>query len=123
MAGEHLFMRDMFNEIGNGCELPANVARDLLDTGFVVIPGVVEVGQLARLADAYDLAVANAVAPDLHVGNSTTRVHDLVNRGAEFDWLYLYRPILEASHRIIGRPFKLSSMLARTLRAHSPAQP
>ena len=116
-------MNDIFNEIGAGCELPPNVARELLDVGFVVIPSVVATGQLARLADAYDLAVANAVAPDLHVGSSTTRVHDLVNRGAEFDWLYVYRPILEASHRIIGRPFKLSSMLARTLRPHSPAQP
>jgi hypothetical protein len=122
-SSEYFSMNDMFKEIGSGCELPESVARDLLDVGFVVIPGMVATGQLAQLADAYDLAVASAVAPDLHVGSSTTRVHDLVNRGAEFDELYVYRPILEASHRVIGRPFKLSSLLARTLRPHSPAQP
>ena len=116
-------MNDMFNEVGAGCELPPNVAWELLDAGFVVIPGVVTNGRLAQLADAYDLAIASAAAPDLHVGSSTTRVHDLVNRGVEFDPLYVYRPILEASHRVIGRPFKLSSLLARTLRPHSPAQP
>lgn len=116
-------MNDWFNEIGAGCELPANAARDLLDSGFVVIPGQVASEQLMQLADAYDSAVAGAAAPDLHLGSSTTRVHDLVNRGAEFDPLYVHRLILEACHRVIGRPFKLSSLLARTLRPHSQAQP
>lgn len=116
-------MNAWFDEIGVSSELPASAARDLLDEGFVVLPGFVATERLAQLADAYDLAVASAAAPDLHVGSSTTRLHDLVNRGVEFDSLYVYRPILKASHRVIGRPFKLSSMLARTLRPHSPAQP
>jgi hypothetical protein len=116
-------MNDWFNEIGAGCELPVSAARDLLDAGFVVIPGVVATERLAQLADAYDLAVAGATAPDLYIGSSTTRIHDFVNRGAEFDPLYVCRPILEACHRVIGRPFKLSSLLARTLRPHSQVQP
>jgi ectoine hydroxylase-related dioxygenase (phytanoyl-CoA dioxygenase family) len=116
-------MNDWFNEIGTGCELPANTARDLLDSGFTVIPGPVATERLAQLADAYDSAVTNAAAPDLHVGSNTTRVHDLVNRGTEFDPLYVYHPILAVCHRVISRPFKLSSMLARTLRPHSQAQP
>jgi hypothetical protein len=122
-AREQLSMNDWFNEIGAGCELPAGAARDLVDSGFVVIPGPVATERLAQFAETYDLAVASATAPDLLVGGSTTRVHDFVNRGAEFDLLYIYRPILEACHRIIGRPFKLSSLLARTLRPHSKAQP
>jgi hypothetical protein len=116
-------MNDWFNEIAAGCELPASAARDLLDSGFVVIQGVVATERLAQLADAYDLAVASAAAPDLNIGSSTTRVHDLVNRGAEFDSLYISRPILAAGHCVIGQPFKLSSLLARTLRPHSQAQP
>src|SRR5262249_42734945 len=44
-------------------------------------------------------------------------------RGPEFDGLYVYRPVLAACCRIIGHPFKLSTMLARTLEPGVPAQP
>src|SRR5205085_10593049 len=60
---------------------------------------------------------------DVSVGSTTTRVHGLVSRGPEFDELYAHRPVLEACGRVIGRPFKLSSLLARTVRPHSQAQP
>lgn len=116
-------MDDWFKEIGGGCELPAGALQELLDAGFVVIPGPAASGRLARLARAYDLAVAGAAPPDLSVGSGTTRVHDLVNRGAEFDQLYVYRPVLEACCRVIGRPFKLSTLLARTVRPGAQAQP
>ena len=53
---------------------------------------------------------------------SSTRVHDFVNRGPAFDELYLYGPLLAACCRVIGRPFKLSSMLARALEPGAPAQ-
>jgi ectoine hydroxylase-related dioxygenase (phytanoyl-CoA dioxygenase family) len=49
-------------------------------------------------------------------------VHDFVNRGPVFDPLYVHAPILEACRRIIGRPFKLSTMHARTLHPHTPTQ-
>lgn len=116
-------MKDWLKEIGSGCELPARVAQELLDSGFVVIPGPVARERLAQLAQAYDLAVAGAAPPDLSIGSTTTRVHDLINRGAEFDELYVYGPVLEACCRVIGQPFKLSSLLARTLRPRSQAQP
>ena len=114
---------DWFKEIERGCELPERALQELLDSGFVVIPGPVAGERLSRLAEAYDSAVASATPPDLSVGSQTTRVHDFVNRGAEFDGLYIYRPILEACCRVIGRPFKLSALLGRTLRPHSQAQP
>jgi ectoine hydroxylase-related dioxygenase (phytanoyl-CoA dioxygenase family) len=50
-------------------------------------------------------------------------VHDFVNRGPEFDSLYICRPLLAACCQIIGGPFKLSTMLARTLEPGAPAQP
>jgi ectoine hydroxylase-related dioxygenase (phytanoyl-CoA dioxygenase family) len=50
-------------------------------------------------------------------------VHDFVNRGLEFDGLYVYRPLLAACCQTIGRPFKLSTMLARTLEPGAPTQP
>jgi ectoine hydroxylase-related dioxygenase (phytanoyl-CoA dioxygenase family) len=58
----------------------------------------------------------------LRVGSTSTRVSDFVNRGREFDGLYVFPPLLDACCRVIGRPFKLSSLQARTLRPHTPAQ-
>jgi hypothetical protein len=100
-----------------------SAAQQLHDVGFVVIPGPVPPGGLAQLSKAYDSAVASADSGDVGHGSSTTRVHDFVNRSPEFDGLYLSPPVLEACFRIIGRPFRLSNMLARTLRPRSPAQP
>lgn len=115
-------MEDWFNLISGGRRLSASAIQSLRDVGFVVIPGPIPTDKLAHLAAAYDAAVARASPDDVGVGRTTTRVDDLVNRGSEFDELYVCQPVLEACCRIIGRPFKLSSMLARTVRPHSPAQ-
>src|SRR6266700_1769946 len=115
-------MDDWFNVIVAGCEFSAGALQDLREVGFVVIPGPVVPDGLAQLVRAYDSAVACADADDVSVGITTTRVHDFVNRRPEFDGLYVYQPILEACCRIIGRPFRLSAMLARTLRPRTQAQ-
>lgn len=115
-------MYDWYSVIGAGSELSSDALLDLREVGFVVVPGPVAPDRLAQLAAAYDSAIVSADPADVSVGSSTTRVHGFVNRGPEFDELYVYRPILEACHRIIGQPFKLSSLLARTLRPHSQAQ-
>jgi ectoine hydroxylase-related dioxygenase (phytanoyl-CoA dioxygenase family) len=113
---------DWFSVIAAGAELSAGAAQALHDVGFVVIPGPVAVDGLAVLAEAYNAAVASADSEDAANGSSTTRVHDFVNRGSEFDRLYVYQPVLEACSHIIAQPFRLSAMLARTLRSHTQAQ-
>lgn len=115
-------MKDWFSAIASDCELPRHVAKELRDIGFVVIPGPVVPAQLAQLAAAYDAAVSGADPADVRIGSSTTRVHDFVNRGPDFDELYVHPPILGACCSVIDRPFRLSTMLARTLRPHSPAR-
>ncbi|MGO8696403.1 MAG: phytanoyl-CoA dioxygenase family protein [Limisphaerales bacterium] len=115
-------MDDLFNVIGSGRELSASAAQELHDVGFVVISGPVPLEGLAQLAKAYDASVESADSDDVGHGSSTTRVHDFVNRSPEFDGLYIYQPVLEACFRIIGQPFKLSNMLARTLRPRTQAQ-
>src|SRR4051812_19626122 len=95
--------------------------QELDDSGFTVMPGPVPIADLARLAAAYDAVVKSADAEDVKMGSSTTRVRDFVNRGPEFDTLYLHPPVLEACRRTIGRPFRLSTMHARTLRPGLPA--
>lgn len=115
-------MYDWFSFVAARCQLPVATAFELEQRGFVVIPGPVAPSRMEALADAYDAAMASATGDDIKVGSTTTRVSDFVNRGSEFDDLYVFPPLLEACSRVIGRPFKLSSLLARTLRPHEPAQ-
>src|SRR5580765_1701780 len=112
-------MFDWFSTLAAGSELPMDATSELQEQGFVVIPGPTRPDQLAS---AYTAAVALATSDDIRIGSTSTKVNDFVNRGAEFDNLYIFPPLLEASCRVIGRPFKLSSLYARTLRPHAPAQ-
>ncbi len=105
-----------------GLELADADGRELDEAGFTIIPGPVRNVDMNRFAAAYDEAIEGAAPVDVAIGSSTTRVNDFVNRGAAFDALYVHPPILDAARRIIGEPFKLSTMHARTLRPHSPAQ-
>ncbi len=94
---------------------PAEV-RALEEEGFVVTRGPLSSAEVASLPAAYDSATALAGPADVREGSTTTRVTDFVNRGPEFDGLYLHAPLLQACCRIIGQPFRLSSVVARTLR-------
>ena len=120
----NFIMNNWFSVIGKNCELSARTVQDLFDFGFVVIPGSVKSDDVAQLKTAYDSAFLSASSDDIRIGSTSTRVNDFVNRGeaAEFDSLYIYQPLLEACHHVIGQPFKLSSMHARTLHPNIPAQ-
>ena len=115
-------MDDWFASISAKTHLSSEAIDTLRNDGFIVVPGPVPTGKLAELAHRYNEAVSGANSEDIKVGSTTTRVRDFVNRGAEFDELYLYPPILQACCRIIEQPFKLSTMHARTLRPQTPAQ-
>lgn len=120
----NFIMNDWFSVIGKGGELSAGTVQDLFDVGFVVVPGAVKSVDVAQLKTVYDSAVLSASSDDIRIGSTSTRVNDFVNRGdaAEFDSLYIYPLLLEACYRVIGEPFKLSSMHARTLHPNVPAQ-
>jgi hypothetical protein len=115
-------MDDWFSVIASDFELPEDLAEPLRDVGFIVIQGPVPPAKLPQLRAAYDAAVAGADPAGLSIGSSTTRVSDFVNRGPEFDGLYCYAPILAACYSTIRRPFKLSSMHARTVNLNSTPQ-
>ncbi len=101
-------------------QLSSEAAYALHTDGFIVLPGPVPAASLAELAHLYDEAVSCAAPDDIKVGSTTTRVRDFVNRDAAFDELYLYPPMLQACCRVIGQPFKLSTMHARTVRRSNP---
>jgi len=115
-------MFDWFDTLAAGTQLSIAAAAELQERGFIVLPGPVPFDRMHVLVNAYDEAVASATGGDIRIGSTTTRVSDFVNRGMEFDELYVFAPLLEACCRVIGRPFKLSSLHARTLRAGMPAQ-
>ena len=115
-------MLDWYSTIAGGHELPVEDASTLRERGFVVLSSVVDRAQAKRLAAAYDAAVSSATGDDIRIGRTSTRVSDLVSRGPVFDALYIFPSLLEACCRVIDRPFKLSSLRARTLRPGSPRQ-
>jgi hypothetical protein len=112
---------ERYRAIAAGSRLPPEAARQLLDVGFVVIPGPIPADEIPRLQHAYDRAVATADAADVRI-SSSTRVTDFVTRGAEFDEIYVYPPLLAACCLVIGEPFKLSGTRARTLEPGAPRE-
>jgi ectoine hydroxylase-related dioxygenase (phytanoyl-CoA dioxygenase family) len=96
-------------------------AAALEERGFLVLDRLVPSIKLARLAKSYDAAVAGASTEDIRVGSKTTRVADFVNRGPDFDAIYVFPALLEICGHIIGADFRLSSFHARTLRPHTGA--
>ena len=115
-------MSEWFASLAAESALPKLAASELRERGFVVFPNSVPPDGVQRLSDAYTAAVASAASDDIKIGSTSTRVSDFVNRGPEFDAVYVFPPLLEACWLVIGGPFKLSSFHARTVRACAPAQ-
>ena len=116
--------RDWHSIIASESHLSPDTARQLRDSGFVVLPSPVIPGGHEQLLRAYDRAVATADPSDVHTSRTgtSTRVNNFVNQGPEFDGIYIYPPVLSACCHIIGGPFKLSGLRARTLHAGAPAE-
>jgi Phytanoyl-CoA dioxygenase (PhyH) len=115
-------MDPWFHALTEARALADRERRELIENGFVVVPGPVPPDRLPQLIQAYEAAVTSADPADVHVGRTTTRVTDFVNRDPLFDPLYLQPSVLDAAYGLIRRPFRLSTMHARTLRPHAAAQ-
>jgi hypothetical protein len=113
---------DFFKDIASGRTLSSDLSRQLVERGFVVLPTLFAPRKLAELTAAYDQVMKNGSGPDFRAASTTTRLYDLVNRGPAFDEIYIQPLLLEACARVIKAPFKLSSLLARTVRSKTPAQ-
>jgi len=105
-----------------GSQLMPEIGQELRRSGFIVVPDVLDCDLLRQLTRAYDSAVAAATPPDLRVGSDTTRVHGLLNTADEFERLSVHAQVLEACRCVIGQPFRLSGLLARTVRPRSRTQ-
>lgn len=96
--------------------------HDLLTSGFTILPDALPAPRLTQLTAAYDAAVRNAPPDNIRIGSTTVRVHGLAD-SPDFDDVATYEPILEACRHLIAKPFKLSSLLARTVMPGAAAQP
>lgn len=115
-------MDEQYQQIRSGCTLPSQSLRQLVESGYVLIPGPVSGDPFNELSAAYDEIMSIAAGPDFKIASTTTRMSDLLSYTSLFDEVYLYPPLLEACSHILVEPFKLSSFLARTLRGGTPAQ-
>lgn len=104
-----------FESIAANTALSQLELHSLQEDGFIVTRGPGRTTDLAGLSRAYDSAVRQADPADVKEGSTTTRVQGFVNRGPEFDGLYLHAPLLDACCKIIKEPFRLSAVAARTL--------
>lgn len=101
--------------------LPPEAARELNDSGFTIVPSPPVPRGPDQYSIAYDRDVEAADPIDISA-RSSTRIDDFVNRSQEFDGIYIFGPLLAACALIIGRPFKLSGMRARTLEPGAPIE-
>ncbi len=95
--------------------------RDLMDFGFVVVPDAIPAKSIVEIGMAYDELMAPSSSADFKAGSTTDR-RFFVDTRITFEDVYQHPPLLMACAQLIGQPFKLSSLLGRTLRAGSPAQ-
>ena len=96
--------------------------NELQQNGFIIMSGPVPAERLSVLTAAYDAAMLAGEGSDFKIGSATTRLHDLVNRGPEFDEVYLHPPLLQMCDQVFPGSCRLSSLMGRTLRPHTLAQ-
>src|SRR5262249_21065713 len=113
-------VNEQFQQMCSDSTLPSQSVRQLVESGFVIVPGPVSRDPFNVLTAVYDEVMAVAAGPDFKIASTTTRVSDLLTYSSVFDDVFLYPPLLAACAHIIGEPFKLSSFLARTLRGEHP---
>jgi hypothetical protein len=108
-----------------GGDVPDALIDSFERDGFLVVHGRIDRAVVVDLQRRYDQAFALADPADAGTSRSRgdTRVHDFVNRGAAFDRLWLDPLLVGLCVRALPRPFKLSSLLARTVRPGAEAQP
>ncbi len=92
-----------------------------MEFGFAVLPGVISARRVAEIGMAYDELMIPSCKVDFKAGTTTDR-RFFIHNEIGFEDVYSDPRLLMACAQLVGQPFKLSSLLGRTLRAGSPAQ-
>ena len=75
---------DQFQQICSVVRCQANHFGNLVESGFVVVPGPVSGDPCNELTAAYDEVMAVAAGPDFKIGSTTTRMSDLLTYASVF---------------------------------------
>jgi hypothetical protein len=113
---------DRFEQIRSGKTLSSETFCEFTATGFITIPKPLTDAQFRNMCAAYDDLMVAAHGPDLKIASTTDRMRDVLSFSAAFDEVFLAPSLLELCGQFINEPFKLSSLIARTLRAGTSAQ-
>ncbi len=99
-------------------------AADLSEQGFTSLPGPFAGTDLETACAAYDHVMATAHGPHYRAqaASTTTRMSDVLGFSSAFDALLVWPPLLAMATHFFDQPFKLSSLLARTLKAGAVSQ-
>jgi hypothetical protein len=84
--------------------------------GFVVLPGLIDPAwrvALAERLDALSAAEGDRAGLEVHQEAGTSRLANLVDKGAVFDPLWTHPRVLGLVRHVLGRAFSLSSLNAR----------
>ena len=115
-------MIDYLQQIRSGGTLPGSSISEFAQNGFLTLPEVFLGAKLNAMIVGYDEAMAQACGPNFKAASTTDRLSDLLSTSPIFAEVFLVPPLLELCVHSFGESFKVSSLLARTLRAGTPAQ-
>jgi hypothetical protein len=91
-----------------------------MDSGFAVLRAI-SATRVTEIGVTYDDLMLPSSGSDFKAGTTTDR-RFFVDSGIGFEDVYKHPALLMACAQLIGQPFKLNSLLGRTVRACSPAQ-
>lgn len=90
--------------------------------GFAVLPRALPDAVLASVREAVVEAVARAIPGEVHVGSTSVRVNGILGQVPALAALLNHPPLLDAAASIVGGPYRLSSLHARSVKPGAGAQ-
>jgi ectoine hydroxylase-related dioxygenase (phytanoyl-CoA dioxygenase family) len=107
-------IEDVFRECGVTETTLSPAEKESLDRlGYVVLPGVIDAGWLARLREAFERAVDRGQATTDNKRSGTRQAGDLVQKDEAFDGVLTHPRILAAVYHVLRRSFKVLALGGR----------
>lgn len=105
---------DQLQQICSRSALPTESVRQLVESGFVVVPGPVSGDPFNELTSSHDEAMAVAAGPDFKIAGAATRMSDLLNYASVFDDAVFIHLSLEACSFVTQWALCAASSILRT---------
>ena len=111
----------------NHCSLTPAAQQQLRDQGYLIFPGLLSAGEVARFNDRVEELFAkegDSAGGEFKTEAGARRIANAVDKGAIFEKVIETAAVLEAVEVVLGADFKLSSLNVRSANPHNGcAQP